>query len=402
MAPILKPVGLLIGWLFLIQALFFLLSALAGRGDWLKPASRGLAWIFQFLASIFGSIRGIASVGDGSSGNEFEQVGCLFVGAVFMLFPCVGVLAVYYWLDPLHEANEVLGLWDVFTKFLNKYDLLGLIYLALLLLVSYYLVEKILQGAGRLAGLTAGWLSTGEKVWRQLGTAALCGAIGAVGIFIGSQAPTAEEYTNLLLTPTARPTSAIPTATLAWYQTSDDFSGVDLRGIQLDHARLDGKDFTGANLANANLRGAFLQKSNLEKADLRQANMRQAWLYGANLKDANLSGANLKFADLSNADLTGAEVEIVQFVECCLGGTRLPDGRLYDGRFNSPCDAAAMESLLDSDGLDPGEQFQVKHYLQYLMVSREEWQAGQAWAKENREALMAESDAWYAKHWPGP
>jgi hypothetical protein len=402
MTPILKPVGLIIGWLFLIQALFFLLSALAAGGNWLKPAARVLARITQFLGGIFGGIRGIASVEGGSSGNEIAQVVMLFVGAVFMLFPCAGVMAVYYWLDPLHEVNEVLGLWEVFTEFLNKYDLLGLLYLALLMLAAYFAVEKILEGSGKLVGLAADWLSTGKKVRRQLGSAALLGAFGAVGLFIGAQAPTAEEYTNLLLTPTARPTSAIPTATLAWYQTSNDFTGSDLRGVQLDHARLDGKDFTGANLANANLQGAFLQGSNLEKADLRGADLRQAWLYGANLQAADLRGANLKYAELSNADFTGAQVEIVQIVNCCLGGTRLPDGKLYDGRFNSACDAAAMESLLDSDGLDPSEQFQQKHYLQYFMVSQEEWQAGQAWAGENREALMAESEAWYAEHWPDP
>ena len=400
MTPIMRPAGLIIGGLFLVQGLYFLLSALVGRGNWLQPVSRVLARIFKFLAKIFSDIRGVAAEGGNQSGNEFGQVGCMFIGAIFMMLPCVGIMAVYYWLDPMHEIDEILGLWDFFVKFLNTYDLLGLIYLALFLLVLYYVVEKIFAGLGEFISWSAEWLSQENKVRRQLGTAALLSTLGAAGLMIGTQAPTAEAYINSLLTPTTRPTSAVPTATLAWYQASDDFSGQDLSRINLANVRLRGKNFAGANLSYANLQRAYLWAANFENADLTGADLGQTWLVGANLKAAILTRANLMYADLTNADLTAAQLELVQVTNCCLGGAKMQDGTQYDGRFNTFCDTAAMESLLDSDGLDPTEQFQVKHYLKYYNISHDEWLAGQAWAKEHLEDLRAKSNAWYAEHWP--
>jgi uncharacterized protein YjbI with pentapeptide repeats len=74
-----------------------------------------------------------------------------------------------------------------------------------------------------------------------------------------------------------------------------------------------------------NLSGADLQDAQINNANMHQANLEGAKLDGANLIRANLQGAR----NLSEKDLEKAS---------CLYGATMPDGSLYDGRFDLPGD----------------------------------------------------------------
>jgi uncharacterized protein YjbI with pentapeptide repeats len=104
-----------------------------------------------------------------------------------------------------------------------------------------------------------------------------------------------------------------------------------LRGIALCQAQLQEADLSGADLAfvdfhqasleAAILRGARLQGTKLNRAGLQGADLEQADLTNADLYKVNLRGArNLNDAQLSKANQ--------------LFGSIMPDGSVYDGRFN--------------------------------------------------------------------
>lgn len=78
----------------------------------------------------------------------------------------------------------------------------------------------------------------------------------------------------------------------------------------------------------------------------------------------------------------------------------MPDGTQYDGRFHTRSDEDAMEYLLESDGLDPSEMYELNDYLRHYDVSREIWLAGREWARDHLEQLEEEADKWYAEYWP--
>jgi len=83
-----------------------------------------------------------------------------------------------------------------------------------------------------------------------------------------------------------------------------------LMGIPLLHVH-----FEGADLFNANLRGV---------------DFHQAHLQGCNLARADLTGAKLTRADLRGADFTDEQLAETKR----LWGATMPDGSVYDGRYN--------------------------------------------------------------------
>jgi uncharacterized protein YjbI with pentapeptide repeats len=113
----------------------------------------------------------------------------------------------------------------------------------------------------------------------------------------------------------------------------------------LENGALEGINLQYVHLQKANLAMANLQKVNLSMADLRWAILSGADLGGAQLNNANLyradmSMANLQGANLIKANLQGArnlsEEQLTQVNR--LRGATMPDGGLYDGRFNLPGD----------------------------------------------------------------
>jgi uncharacterized protein YjbI with pentapeptide repeats len=108
-----------------------------------------------------------------------------------------------------------------------------------------------------------------------------------------------------------------------------------LRGIGLCRVEL-----RGADLRMADLSGVDFHQANLQGADLTFADLRCAKLTRANMQSANFRQADLTRADLFKADLYGAyNLTPEQLSKLTrLWGAILPDGNLYDGRFNLPGD----------------------------------------------------------------
>jgi uncharacterized protein YjbI with pentapeptide repeats len=110
-----------------------------------------------------------------------------------------------------------------------------------------------------------------------------------------------------------------------WLQDGT-LEGADLRHVHFQHSNLENADLKGADL-----RMAHLQFSNLSYSDLTGACLSNANLYGADLRQASLRGANLLKAKLQGV----LNVKNEQLAEAkSLWGAILPDGSLYDGRFN--------------------------------------------------------------------
>jgi hypothetical protein len=104
-----------------------------------------------------------------------------------------------------------------------------------------------------------------------------------------------------------------------------------LRGIALCHAQLQGADLMGANLNNVDFHQAQLEWADLMKADLRNTKLTRSNLQGADFGQADLTRADLYKSNLRGArNLTFEQLSTV----VRLYGAIMPDGQLYDGRFN--------------------------------------------------------------------
>jgi uncharacterized protein YjbI with pentapeptide repeats len=142
----------------------------------------------------------------------------------------------------------------------------------------------------------------------------------------------------------------------------------------------------GANLSAANFTNADLHKANLEMADLSYANLCNAKLTRVRMQSANLDEATLDGANLVGANLQGAKnVSDEQLSRVSrLRGSILPDGALYDGRFNLPGDFADA-SILHVDLNSPTS------IAAFYGVSVEEFLQGQEW----RQVHMPSISAWH-------
>jgi uncharacterized protein YjbI with pentapeptide repeats len=142
----------------------------------------------------------------------------------------------------------------------------------------------------------------------------------------------------------------------------------------------------GANLSAANLKNADFHKANLERADLSYANLNGARLTRARLQFVNLDKATLDGASLIGANLKGAKnVSNAQLAQVGrMRGSVLPDGNLYDGRFNLPGDFTDA-NILHVDLNDPTA------IAAFYGVSLEEFLRGQEW----RQVQMPSVSAWH-------
>jgi uncharacterized protein YjbI with pentapeptide repeats len=146
-----------------------------------------------------------------------------------------------------------------------------------------------------------------------------------------------------------------------------------------------------ANLQGANLNASYLRNTDLHKANLEMADLSYANLNGARLTRARLQGANLNKASLEGASLMGANLREVknlnneQLVQVGrMRGSILPDGNLYDGRFNLPGDFADA-SILHVDLNNPAA------IADFYGVSLEDFLIGQKW----RQVHVPSVSAWH-------
>jgi len=122
-----------------------------------------------------------------------------------------------------------------------------------------------------------------------------------------------------------------------------------LEGVNLRFSQLNGTDLSGANLCRANM-----SKANLQGANLTNACLKNARLVGADLRQADLLLAHLEGALMVRVNLQDAKnLKVEQLAQPSrLRGATLPDGSLYDGRFNLLGDCADAQ-LLHIDLKDP-------------------------------------------------
>lgn len=119
-------------------------------------------------------------------------------------------------------------------------------------------------------------------------------------------------------------------------------------------AWFDGANLKDAQLYSSDLQGASFHYASLEYAELYSSNLSRVafwatYLPNAGLVDANLDGANFKYVNLEGARVTKAQLQKAY----SLRGTILPDGTLYDGRFNlkGDLDEAKQEGVDLSDAV---------------------------------------------------
>ncbi|HTX89749.1 MAG TPA: pentapeptide repeat-containing protein [Anaerolineales bacterium] len=109
----------------------------------------------------------------------------------------------------------------------------------------------------------------------------------------------------------------------------------------LSDGSLRGTAFCQAQLQSADLLEADLSNIDFHQANLDFADCSKAKFNGAKLNRASLQGVNFDHADLTNADLYKVNLrgarnltdEQLSKTNELLGST-MPDGKVYDGRFN--------------------------------------------------------------------
>jgi uncharacterized protein YjbI with pentapeptide repeats len=110
-----------------------------------------------------------------------------------------------------------------------------------------------------------------------------------------------------------------------------------LRGIALCQAQLDYANLKDTDLCFVDLHQAKLENVDLSSAKLRAAKLNRASLQGANLDGTDLTGADLYKVNLRSAqNLTDEQLATANE----LFGSIMPDGNVYDGRFNLAGDLA--------------------------------------------------------------
>ncbi len=138
-----------------------------------------------------------------------------------------------------------------------------------------------------------------------------------------------------------------------------------LRGIALCQAALDEADLHGADLCYVDLHQAALDQSDLSNARLQAAKLNRASLRGANLKGANFTNADLYKVNMRGArNLTDEQLSMANE----LFGSIMPDGSVYNGRFNLFGDIArakwAKVNLADAKSMAEFYGVSLEAYLQ--------------------------------------
>ena len=145
----------------------------------------------------------------------------------------------------------------------------------------------------------------------------------------------------------------------------------------LQDGSLAGADLSGLDLQGASLTSCNFQKSNLKGANLRGADLHFGDLRGADLTDVSMVGANLLWVKLQGA-LGVTDRQLVEVY--ILRRATLPDGQMYDGRYQ-------LRGDIDDAGRDrikPDDEVGLAHWYE---VSLEQFRSGQAWAEENLNGL---------------
>jgi hypothetical protein len=129
----------------------------------------------------------------------------------------------------------------------------------------------------------------------------------------------------------------------------------------------------------------YLSDGSCHRLDLRGSDWRGGNLYQADLTGSDLINAKLHEADFVGANLTDVKVTDEQLVTAlALWKCVMPDGKLYNGRFNLAHDFTVARRK----GYNPNSP---ESMAAYYGVTLEDYLEGQAWAREHLSALKAKA-----------
>lgn len=156
---------------------------------------------------------------------------------------------------------------------------------------------------------------------------------------------------------------------VAELRVSGWLSDGSLRGAALCHAQLQ-----NADLMEADLRNVDFHQANLERADMSKARLNGASFKRASLRGVNFDHADLTFAVLYKANLQGArnlsENQLAHARE--LLGAIMPDGKVYDGRYNLSGDLErARWAKVNVDDANSMAEFYGVSLEEYLAVHKQ-------------------------------
>ena len=159
-----------------------------------------------------------------------------------------------------------------------------------------------------------------------------------------------------------------------------------LRNAFLLSCNLNGSSFTGADLQQVSFGFASLRATTWFEADLTGAYLDFADFTGATFAmKADIPGryaeADLTRASMHNANLTGAVIRDEQlFKTKSLWRATMPDGQLYDGRYNLPYDIELFQTHNSQDA--PPDV-----WASFYSVTIDRYIKGQLWAVANLERV---------------
>jgi uncharacterized protein YjbI with pentapeptide repeats len=158
-----------------------------------------------------------------------------------------------------------------------------------------------------------------------------------------------------------------------------NFTNAEFQNADIKWANLHGATLNNAHFENSLLIGTDLSNSHLKHASLKGAYLIETKLQYAELMDADFTGSILWGVNLSNAEITDIQLKKALM----LSGAVLPDGSIYDGRFNLKGDIRLASSTIPVDdtfihndkliGIDPENKTHARQYLRWK------------WASENLE-----------------
>ncbi|MBI3170429.1 MAG: pentapeptide repeat-containing protein [Chloroflexi bacterium] len=189
------------------------------------------------------------------------------------------------------------------------------------------------------------------------------------------------ERKKVLISQLGSKNNAVATSALHELDAQGWLSDGSLQNAFLTSCNLDGNKLSGGDLRRAHLSFSSLQNTSWFETDLRGA-----FLDHANLTNATLSihatGPHFAEADLTDATLfrTNLSLAAVRHEQLCrvktLWGTTMPEGKLYDGRYNLKDD---VENFLKHT-LPP---YVPEKWASYYGVSLSQYLEGQEWANKH-------------------
>jgi uncharacterized protein YjbI with pentapeptide repeats len=273
--------------------------------------------------------------------------------------------------------------------------------------------------------LVAGWEQEFEALYANFATTLIGIAIAVFTIDRANERRAEQQLKAQLIREMGSTDNGIALRATNELRVRGEIQDGSLVEINLSRANLQYADLSQSNLPKANLSRANLRSVNLSKAILQGTYLHRAKLEGVLAYETNLRGAFLRRGDLKDAYIDEAELQGAYFEEAnlqgmimfgcnllgakglddrqlflaaSLRGTTMPNGRLYEGRYNLKADFVGATGrninfanyldVINSKAVNPPTP---EAMAIYYGVPLETYLHGQEWARENLPRLRREA-----------